>query len=170
MEEIELIDIADENDHVIATMSRSEAHKQAGSYIRIVAAFVFNDKGEILMCRTAESKKVNALKWSYSAAGHVSSGESYDNAMKRELEEELGISSETIEYVGVIKRQHAKDSERSNSFHRIYKITHNGPYHPLEEEISEAKLYTLAALRAEIARSPKEFSQTSLEALKLVIG
>ena len=39
------------------------------------------------------SKDENPGLWDSSAAGHVDSGESYDNAAKRELLEELGLST-----------------------------------------------------------------------------
>ena len=69
--------------------------------MRIAVVLVFNTKGEIILQQVAFTKKKDAGKWSYSAAGHVDAGEDYPTAALRELKEELGIDAEIEEYIGL---------------------------------------------------------------------
>ena len=55
--------------------------------MRIAVVLVFNTKGEIILQQVAFTKKKDAGKWSYSAAGHVDAGEDYPTAALRELKE-----------------------------------------------------------------------------------
>jgi isopentenyl-diphosphate delta-isomerase len=74
-------------------MLKSAAHKD-GTLHRIAVVYVVNDKGEILVQERADGHL------DHSAAGHVAVNESYEEAAKRELFEELGVSDVVLEYVG----------------------------------------------------------------------
>jgi isopentenyldiphosphate isomerase len=77
--------LVNERDEEIGTMARSEAH-QKGLFHRIAVIYVENAKGQILV----QVRKKNSLL-DHSSAGHVDPGESYADAARRELAEELGI-------------------------------------------------------------------------------
>ena len=66
----------------------------AGSY------FIMNKKGEILLQRRALTKKKNPGVWS-KTGGHVDSNETIIDALKREVEEEVGTQIEDIEELGL---------------------------------------------------------------------
>jgi|SRR3989344_1015310 len=90
----ESIDRVDEHDNVIGTTTKDEAH-ELGYAHRVSAVFVFNDEGKLFV----QLRKADGLL-DHSAAGHVDSGEEYDEAAKRELKEELGLAP-LIKYVGI---------------------------------------------------------------------
>jgi len=85
--------VVNENDEVIGTMPKKEAHKN-GVLHRIAVIYVENSTGEILVQHRAD----NFLD--HSAAGHVDPGESYKEAAQRELGEELGIKGVNLELIG----------------------------------------------------------------------
>lgn len=58
--------------------------------IRVVAAVIHNDRGEVLIARRPEHKHQGGL-WEF-PGGKVEEGESADHALVRELGEELGIT------------------------------------------------------------------------------
>lgn len=87
------VEVVNDKDEVIGTMLMTDAHKD-GTPHRISVVYVENPKGEILI----QVRMDGYLD--HSAAGHVEVGESYAQAAKRELEEELGIQKETLELVG----------------------------------------------------------------------
>ena len=60
---------------------------------RAVHILIFNSKGEVFLQKRSEWKDRHPLLWDSSAAGHVETGEDYDTAASRELEEELGITT-----------------------------------------------------------------------------
>lgn len=85
--------VVNEKDEVIGIMSKNEAHKN-GILHRIAVTYVENIKGEILV----QSRVDGYLD--HSSAGHVNPGESYKEAAKRELYEELGIKDVELKYIG----------------------------------------------------------------------
>jgi mutator protein MutT len=60
-----------------------------------VAALIFNEKGELLFSRRAVQPHIGKLDL---PGGFVDPGESAEEALKRELNEELGMEVESLEY------------------------------------------------------------------------
>ena len=85
--------VVNENDEVIGTMPKADAHKNGAPH-RISVVYVENPSGQILVQVRTDGRL------DHSAAGHVDPGESYEQAARRELFEELGISGVTLAYVG----------------------------------------------------------------------
>ncbi len=96
---MELLDIVDANDIVVDTRAMDdiyadggpEALQLQGQTIRSVYLLLVNDAGELGIPRRAYHKKKFPGGLDFSACGHVSSGETYDEAFARETHEELGI-------------------------------------------------------------------------------
>jgi isopentenyl-diphosphate delta-isomerase len=86
----ELFDVVDEQDRVIGTATRAEAHAH-GLRHRAVHVFVFNKGGELYVQKRSATKDTFPGCYDSSASGHVSRGENYDACAVRELREELGI-------------------------------------------------------------------------------
>lgn len=84
----------DENDNPLGEVSIAKAH-QDGLLHRISAVYLTNEKKHILLQKRADNGKLD-----HSAAGHVDLGESYLEAAKRELQEELGVANVVLEEVG----------------------------------------------------------------------
>jgi isopentenyl-diphosphate delta-isomerase len=87
----EILDLVDEHDHVIGSLPRSEVYKQKLHNYRVVHGFVVNSEGKIWIPRRLATKKLYPNTLDYSVAGHVESGESYEQSFRREAKEELGI-------------------------------------------------------------------------------
>ena len=85
--------VVNERDEVVGTMPKDEAHK-TGAPHRIAVVYVENDAGQFLV----QIRMSGALD--HSAAGHVDPGESYEEAAKRELQEELGIANVALRWIG----------------------------------------------------------------------
>ncbi|HEY5220929.1 MAG TPA: NUDIX hydrolase [Candidatus Paceibacterota bacterium] len=90
----EILDLVDENDQVVGSKPRSEVYAEGLSNFRVVNAFIVNSEGKIWIPRRAANKRLFPLGLDMSMGGHVSSGESYEEAFGRELEEELGLNAE----------------------------------------------------------------------------
>ncbi|MBD3184090.1 NUDIX domain-containing protein [Candidatus Poribacteria bacterium] len=87
----EYFDIVDENDNVIGKASRSQCHGDNSLAHRVVHVLVFNSKGQLFLQKRSKNKFIQPGKWDTSVGGHLDSGETYDQAVKREMKEELGI-------------------------------------------------------------------------------
>ena len=87
---MELIQIVDKNGKFTGEiMDRKEAHDKNLPHNE-VAAFIINDKKQVLLQKRSPNKRFNPNKWAL-CAGHVDAYESLENAMLREIKEEIGI-------------------------------------------------------------------------------
>jgi len=87
----EYLDVVDKQDKVIGKKKRSEIYAENIFNYRVVNAFVMNSEGKIWIPRRSADKKYFPLSLDVSIGGHVESGESYEEAFKREANEELNI-------------------------------------------------------------------------------
>ncbi len=87
----ELFDIVDDHDRVIGRATRAEVHARQ-LWHRAVHVFLFNRQGELYIQQRALTKDTSPGCFDSSASGHLDAGESYDDAVHRELREELALT------------------------------------------------------------------------------
>lgn len=93
----ELLDLVDATDRPIAQQWRSQLDLQGHLYYcRVVNAFLVNPEGKLWLPRRTANKRRFPLCLDMSMGGYVTSGESYDDACKRELKEELNLDINEI--------------------------------------------------------------------------
>lgn len=93
--EDELLDLVDASDKVIGTILRSESHRLAEDgrgYIRAVDMFIQNDAGKLWIPTRTLHKRIAPGGLDFSMGGHVESGETYDQTLIRETQEELNLT------------------------------------------------------------------------------
>lgn len=83
----ELVDIVNEQDQVIGTVTRSVAEEK--NYIlRIAVVNIINERNELLL--GVKHSRIGEDLWSIVGSGHVGAGEDAEAAAKREVFEETG--------------------------------------------------------------------------------
>ena len=85
------IPIVNDNDEVIAAKNRSDLD-YANDIFRTSSLWITNKKGEILLAQRAFDKQANPGKWGEAVGGVVEGEDSYDETIRREAEEELGLT------------------------------------------------------------------------------
>ena len=100
----ELLDVVDSADNVIGQMLRSEVYEKRLSNFRVVNAFLINKYGQLWIPRRSKNKRIFPLCLDTSMGGHVEAGESYEEALARELYEELriDIANHPYEFIGAL--------------------------------------------------------------------
>ncbi|MCX6822044.1 MAG: NUDIX domain-containing protein, partial [Candidatus Aenigmarchaeota archaeon] len=76
----EIFDIVDEEDNVIGKTTREEVHNKKLIH-RSVMFFIFDKKRRVLVTQRTKAKDMFPEYWSISLGGHVSSGETYEEAV-----------------------------------------------------------------------------------------
>ncbi|MDT9696253.1 NUDIX domain-containing protein [Streptomyces sp. P17] len=87
----EILDIVDENDHVIGQLPRGRVYAE-GLRHRCVFIQARDAEGRLFVHRRTPAKLVFPSLYDVFVGGVVGAGESYDRAALREAEEELGVS------------------------------------------------------------------------------
>jgi len=147
----EYFDVVDENDNVIGKASRNECHKK-GLMHRAVHITIINSKGQILLQKRSMNKDLYKGWWIDGAAGHVDSGESYEEAARREIKEELGIDVK-LEELLKLKKKWSGNGKTDNELITLYLGKSDGPFNPPKDEIDFVKFFkpkeVLAMLKTE---------------------
>lgn len=162
----ERIQFVDENDNPIGAGSREEAW-QKKIHHRRVRVILRNEDGDILIQKRSAQKKSYPNIWTDSASGHVDEGESYEQAVYREMIEEIGIKTE-LRPVGKFLTIEPKAGNQVPIFNMSFEgtVSKDVKMNMQEEEVSETKWVSLAELKNLMKESPKDFTPAFLESIK----
>ncbi len=90
--------LVDDQDHEIGYLDKARAHEGEAVLHRAFSLFVFNSRGELLLQKRAEGKRLWPGFWSNSCCSHPRRGETMAIATQRRLRQELGIET-GLEYI-----------------------------------------------------------------------
>ena len=144
----ELFPLVDEQGSTIGSAPRSECHSGCKCLHPVVHLHVFNTKGEILLQKRAKNKDIQPDKWDTSVGGHVSYGESIEEALQREAKEELGISS----FSPLFLRKYIFESDIEKELVYTFKTIYEGPFQIEEKEISEIRFWSFDEIQKQIGK------------------
>ncbi len=136
--------LVDTSGCVIGAAWRSECHGDPRLLHPVVHCLITNRAGEVLLQLRAHSKDIEPGKWDTSVGGHVAWGESVEDALARELWEEVGLSTETVtpRFLYRYVLQNAVESELVNTF----ACQAEGPFRRQEAEIEALRFWTRPAI------------------------
>ena len=109
MAETEILDQVDENGKVIGQAPRSVFHSSPNMIHAVVHCWLFSNKGNILWQQRSMQKVTSPWKWDMSCGGHILSGHNPETTLKRELEEELGLTDIEVKFIE--KYIHGNDTQ-----------------------------------------------------------
>lgn len=156
----ERVDIVNEQDAVVDMATKTQAHAQ-GLLHRIVHVLVFNQKGEIALQTRAAHKQGGGLL-DASVGGHVLPGESYEDAARREMKEELGLT------LPLALAGPTKTLERDPLVRHVgmcFSCVYDGPFQTGSETAS-IRFYTLDEVRNRLRDFPGQFTSATVLSLR----
>lgn len=144
----DILEVVDISGNVIGLAGRSQLHGDPSLIHRVVHVLVFNKKGELLLQRRSCRKDVAPEKWDTSVGGHVNRGEDILEAAVREMEEELGISGCSPDYLYGYLFSNSMESELVSTFSCIYE----GRIEFNREEIDEVGFWDFKAIKENLGK------------------
>jgi 16S rRNA (adenine1518-N6/adenine1519-N6)-dimethyltransferase len=150
--ENELFPVVDKMDRILRQATRSEVHGDNLRH-RAVHILIFNERCELYLQQRSRCKDRHPLLWDSSAAGHVMAGEGYDEAAKRELQEELGIN---VPLKKVLKL--SASPQTGQEFIWLYRGQLRGNIRPNRSEIESGAFLPPTTINGWIAARPENFA------------
>jgi 8-oxo-dGTP pyrophosphatase MutT (NUDIX family) len=132
----ELLVVVDADDRVLEHRRRAEVHADRTLLHRSVAVLV-DTVGGTLWQRRGFAKDTDPGAWDLACTGHVSAGDAdVETAIRRELEEELGIAGEPV-LVGRLLVELPEERELV----AVYRLWHPGPFVVAPPEVAGLVVY-----------------------------
>ena len=146
----EIFDVVDESDRVIGSAPRRRCHGDPSLIHRTAHVVVFHPDGNrILLQLRTRTKDIQPGKWDTAVGGHLDRGEDYETAARREMREELGLSSALpLKFLFDSRIRNSVESENV----RVFSIESAGPFRFQRSEIDKVRFFSrteLEALRSE---------------------
>jgi isopentenyldiphosphate isomerase len=145
----ELVDVVDADDEVVSTVPRRTMRAQRLRHRVVFIAVVATD-GRLLVHRRSADKDLWPGRWDIAVGGVVASGESYDDAARRELAEELGVDD--VAPTPVATGRFADDDV--DLVGHCFRVVHDGPFRFADGEVVEARWVDPAGLADLLATVP----------------
>ena len=141
--------LVDEEGRVIGSATRGECHNGSRWLHTVVHLHVFNSRGEVYLQKRPEWKDIQPDKWDTSVGGHIDYGETPEQALTREVREELGITDFTPERIGM----YVFDSRRESELVYVNRTVYDGPVMPSAEELDGGRFWTIDEIRTAMGKN-----------------
>ena len=140
--------LVDEYGNVTGSASRGECHSGSMLLHPVVHLHVFNSKGELYLQRRPDWKDIQPGKWDTAVGGHVDYGETPDQALKREVSEELGIT----DFKPVFIDRYVFESKRERELVYVNRTTYDGEICPSANELDGGRFWSMQEISEAIGK------------------
>jgi isopentenyldiphosphate isomerase/mannose-6-phosphate isomerase-like protein (cupin superfamily) len=156
--------VVNDQDEVIGYKKRGTLNQE--DIYRVSALWVTNPNGDILLAQRHHTKKHHPNLWGPAVAGTIDEGETYDENIVKEAEEEIGLKN-----IQPKKSQKIRATGEHNHFTQWYTLTCDKSADDFviqEDEVEQVKWFTRAELARELQEHPEKYllgTQWNLENL-----
>lgn len=150
--------LVDEQDEAIGTLPKIDCHVGDGILHRAFSVFLFNNEGEVLLQQRSPEKMLWGGYWSNSCCSHPRSGESVEDAAKRRIMEELGVSSELNFLYKFLYHARFGDVGCEHEYCWVFAGRYDGNPVVNRDEITDWRHLSPSALSEEMAANEDRFT------------
>ena len=144
----EMFPVVDEDGNILSAATRGECHGGSMMLHPVVHLHVFNSKGELYLQHRPSWKDIQPDKWDTATGGHIDLGECVEDALKREVREELGITDFKPEKMDKYVFQSAREKELVY----VHKTIYDGEIKPSKDELDGGRFWTLDEIQENLGK------------------
>ena len=138
----EIFPVVDENGTTVGKATRGECHSGSKLLHPVVHLHLFDSSGRIYLQQRPLWKDIQPGKWDTAVGGHIDYGETVETALRRETQEELGLTDLSVEFL----LKYVFESERERELVHVFRATYDGDVRP-SEELDGGRFWSLDELR-----------------------
>lgn len=142
----ELFPIVDKEGRTLGSITRGEAHSGSRILHPVVHLHLFNSQGQLYLQRRPLWKDIQPGRWDTACGGHMAYGERPEEALRREVAEELGVT----DFLPVALGHYVYDSLRERELVYVNSCVYDGPVRPSKDELDGGRFWTREEIVAAI--------------------
>jgi len=146
---MEIFPLVDEKGDVIGQASRAKCHDGSKLLHPVVHLHVLNSKGELYLQLRPAHKDIQPGKWDTSVGGHIDFGEKVEEALLREVREELGMT----DFMPVFIHSYIFESEVEREMVYSYYTVYDGEINPDPTELADGRFWPLSEINRQLGNS-----------------
>jgi isopentenyldiphosphate isomerase len=144
----DLVPLVDEVGNITGSATRRHCHDGSKLLHPVVHLHVFNSRGELYLQKRPDWKDIQPGKWDTAVGGHVDFGENVEQALKREVQEELGIT----DYVPKRLISYIFESNREKELVYVHTTIYDGFVHPDKNELADGRFWSVSEIQENIGK------------------
>lgn len=141
----EIFPIVDEQGNVVGSATRGECHDGSKLLHPVVHLHLFDSLGRIYLQQRPLWKDIQPGKWDTAVGGHVDFGETIEEALVREVREEVGLPDFEPQFL----QRYVFESEREKELVHVFRTTYDGEIVP-SDELDGGRFWSIEEIRAAI--------------------
>lgn len=134
--------IVDPEGQIIGHATRRECHSGSMLLHPVVHLHVLNSKGELYLQKRPEWKDIQPGRWDTAVGGHIDLGENVEQALKREAQEELGLT----DFSPTLVTHYVFESPRERELVFVHRTVYDGPVTP-SAETAGGRFWTMQEIK-----------------------
>lgn len=135
--------LVNEAGETIGKATRKECHSGSKLLHPVVHLHIFNDAGDLYLQKRSMTKDIQPGKWDTAVGGHVDLGETVEEALRREVREELGIT----DFIPQLITRYIFESEIEKELVHSFLTIYNGTITPDPSELDGGRFWTATEIK-----------------------
>jgi isopentenyldiphosphate isomerase len=138
-----------EQGNVTGKAPRGVCHDGKSKFLHpVVHLHLFNSSGKLFLQKRAKNKDIHPGKWDTSVGGHIGLGEKIEDALSREVKEEVGLKIPDPQFIARYVWESSRERELVFSF-----IARSNKIPDIDlNEIDEGRFWSVEEIRASIGK------------------
>lgn len=140
--------LVNEEGETIGKATRKECHNGSKQLHPVVHLHIFNEAGDLYLQKRPMTKDIQPGKWDTAVGGHVDYGETTEEALRREVREELGITDFTPQFIARYVFESSIEKELVNTF----RTTYTGEITPDPTELDGGRFWSQTEIQENLGK------------------